>query len=288
MEFVWNLVFGIWTLIRNMQPEALNLETLCRQVCDLARVTGGIIRRDIHKISQKDLELKGRHNYVTYVDRMSEAFLVKELTSLLPEAGFITEEGTKAKEGGRFQWVIDPLDGTTNFIHALPIYSISIALMDQEEVVLGVVYEVNQKECFYAWKGSSAYLNGKPIQCSGTGILDDSLLATGFPYTDPGYMEHNLRLLGYLLQNTRGLRRFGSAAVDMAYVACGRFDAFYEYGLNPWDVAAGSLLVRQAGGRVSDFNGGNQFIHGKEIIVSNPFIYDHLMEIFRKYFVVNR
>lgn len=270
-----------------MQPVILNLETLCLQVCDLARTTGGIIRRDIHKISEKDLELKGRHNYVTYVDKMSEAFLVKELTSLLPEAGFIVEEGTKAKEGGRFQWVIDPLDGTTNFIHALPIYSISIALMDGDEVVLGVVYEVNQKECFYTWMDSPAYLNGKAIQISGTRILDDSLLATGFPYTDPGYMEQNLHLLGYLLQNTRGLRRFGSAAVDLAYVACGRFDGFYEYGLNPWDVAAGSLIVCQAGGRVSDFRGGGQYIHGKEIIASNPNIYDHLMDAFRKYFIQN-
>ena len=270
-----------------MIASTFNLETLCLQVCDLARTTGGIIHRDIHKISRKDLEVKGRHNYVTYVDKMSEAYLVKELSLLLPEAGFVAEEGTSAKKGGRFQWVIDPLDGTTNFIHALPIYSISIALMDQEEVVLGVVYEVNQKECFYAWKDSPAYLNGKSIHCSDTGVLDDSLLATGFPYTDPGYMEHNLELLGYLLQNTRGLRRFGSAAVDLAYVACGRFDAFYEYGLNPWDVAAGSLLVRQAGGRVCDFNGGDRYIYGKQIIVSNPSIYDHLMEIFRKYFVAD-
>ena len=268
-----------------MQPVTLNLETLCLKVCDLARTTGGIIRRDIHRISPRDLELKGRHNYVTYVDRMSEAFLVKELSKLLPDAGFIAEEGTRARTEGRFQWVIDPLDGTTNFIHALPIYSISIALMDQEEIVLGVVYEVNQKECFSAWTGSPAFLNGKPIQCSRSKILDDSLLATGFPYSDPGYMEHNLRLLGYLLQNTRGLRRFGSAAVDLAYVACGRFDAFYEYGLNPWDVAAGSLIVQQAGGTVSDFSGGSHFIHGKEIIASNPHIHGHLMEIFRKYFI---
>ena len=266
----------------------MNLEALCTRVCDLARVTGGIIKRDIHKIKKEDLEIKGRHNYVTYVDKMSEAFLVKELSSILPEAGFIAEEGTQAKKGGRFQWVIDPLDGTTNYIHALPIYSISIALMDGDEVVLGVVYEVNQKDCFYAWQNSPAYLNGKPIQCSRTRILDDSLLATGFPYTDPGYMENNLRLLGYLLQNSRGMRRLGSAAVDLAYVACGRFDGFYEYGLNPWDVAAGSLIVRQASGRVSDFKGGSRYIHGKEIIASNPNIYDHLMDAFRKYFVPNK
>ncbi len=268
-----------------MQPETLNLEFLCCQVCDLARTAGRMIKRDIYKISKKDLEIKGRHNYVTYVDRMSEAFLVKELSAVLPEAGFIAEEGTKAKIGGRFQWVIDPLDGTTNYIHALPVYSVSIALMDEEEVILGVVYEVNQEECFYAWKEGLAFLNGESIQCSDTRILDDSLLATGFPYADPGYMEHNLRLLGYLLQNTRGLRRFGSAAVDLAYVACGRFDAFYEYGLNPWDVAAGSLIVSQAGGRVSDFREGSNFIHGREIIVSNPHIYDLLMNAFQKHFV---
>ncbi|MDD5694664.1 MAG: inositol monophosphatase family protein [Bacteroidales bacterium] len=266
-----------------MQPETLNLETLCLRVGDLARTTGGIIKRDIHRIKQEDLEKKGRHNYVTYVDKMSEAFLVKELSALLPEAGFIAEEGTKARRDGRFRWVIDPLDGTTNYIHALPIYSISIALMDHEETILGVVYEVNLNECFYAWKGSPAYRNGNPIRCSGTEVLDDALLATGFPYTDPGYLEHNLQLLGYLLQNSRGLRRLGSAAVDLAYVACGRFDGFYEYGLNPWDVAAGALIVKQAGGVVSDFRGGADFIHGKEILASNRFLHDNLLDALQTY-----
>lgn len=267
-----------------MQPETINLETLSLRVCDLARTTGGIIRRDIHRISQKDLETKGRHNYVTYVDKMSEALLVEELASLLPEAGFIAEEGTTETKSGRFQWVIDPLDGTTNYIHGLPIYSISIALMDGEKVVLGVVYEVNRKECFHSWENGPSYLNGEPIRCSSTRIMDDSLLATGFPYTDPGYLEQNLRLLGHLLQNSRGIRRLGSAAVDLAYVACGRFDGFYEYGLNPWDVAAGALIVQQAGGLVSDFTGGSGFIHGKQILASNPNLHGNLLSTLQKFF----
>ncbi len=267
-----------------MQPETINLETLCLRVCDLARTTGGIIHRDIHKIKRKDLEVKGRHNYVTYVDKMSEAYLVKELSLLLPEAGFIAEEGTSTKKGGRFQWVIDPLDGTTNYIHSLPIYSISIALVEGEEILLGVVYEVNRNECFYAWKNGPAFLNGKPIRGSDTGTLDDALLATGFPYSDPGYLDRNLRLLGFLLQNSRGLRRLGSAAVDLAYVACGRFDGFYEYGLNPWDVAAGALIVQQAGGRISDFRGGSNFIYGKEILASNRFLHEDLLNALGKYF----
>lgn len=182
-------------------------------------------------------------------------------------------------------WIIDPLDGTTNFIHSLPVYSISVALTDRDERLIGVVYEINQKECFYAWKGGQACLNGSVIHASKTETLNDSLLATGFPYTDYGRMDHYLQLLGYLLQNSRGLRRFGSAAVDLAYVACGRFDGFYEYGLNPWDVAAGSLIVERAGGRVTDFSGKGNFIYGKEIIAANPLVCNALLHALRKYFV---
>lgn len=263
----------------------MNLENICRSTCDLVCETGSWIRNEVSKVVPEDLESKGLHNYVTYVDKKAEQLLAEGLADLIPEAGFLAEEGTVKKDAERLMWIIDPLDGTTNFIHSLPIYSISIALADRDERLMGVVYEINQKECFYAWKGGQAYLNGSVIHASKTETLHDSLLATGFPYTDYGRMDDYLQLLGYLLKNSRGLRRFGSAAVDLAYVACGRFDGFYEYGLNPWDVAAGSLIVEQAGGRVTDFRGEGNFIHGKEIIAANPLVFNALLHALRKYFV---
>jgi myo-inositol-1(or 4)-monophosphatase len=263
----------------------MNIESICHCVCDLSRQVGKRIRSEVTKLTSEHLEVKGLHNYVTYVDKMSEQMLAEGLGELLPEAGFLAEEGTVTKHSDRLIWVIDPLDGTTNFIHSLPIYSISIALMDREELLLGVVYEINQEECFYAWKDGPAFMNGNIIHVSDTTELNNSLLATGFPYTDYGRMEDYLRLLGFLLKESRGLRRFGSAAVDMAYVACGRFDGFYEYGLNPWDVAAGALIVSQAGGKVSDFSGNENFIYGKEIIASNDYLHNFLRSALGRYFV---
>jgi myo-inositol-1(or 4)-monophosphatase len=182
-------------------------------------------------------------------------------------------------------WIIDPLDGTTNFIHGVPVYSISIALMEGPELILGVIYEINLKECFYTWKGSPSYLNGLEINVSVTDKVRDSLFATGFPYYDYGRLDPYLHFFRYLMENSHGLRRLGSAAADLAYVACGRFDGFYEYGLSPWDVAAGALIVKNAGGAVSDFNGKDDFIFGKEIIATNGSVFDDFFEAFTKNFI---
>ena len=209
--------------------------------------------------------------------------IVETLHEILPEAGFISEENTKTEQGEQLKWVIDPLDGTTNFIHGIPFYAISIALMDGNEVVLGVVNELNLNECFYAWKGGPAYKDGDEIQVSKAPKVKDSLIATGFPYYDFEKMKAYLASLEYFMQNSHGARRIGSAACDLAYVACGRFDAFYEYSLHSWDVAAGSLILQQAGGRVSDFKGGNNYIFGKEIIATNALIYDEFLSITQKY-----
>ena len=156
--------------------------------------------------------------------------------------------------------------------------------MNKEEVVVGVVYEVNLDECFYAYQGSKAYLNGKEINVSKAEKLRSSLVATGFPYYDYGRMDPYLNLFEEIMRSSHGLRRLGSAAVDLAYVACGRFEAFYEYGLNPWDVAAGVLIVKQAGGKVSDFRGGNNFVFGKEIVASNNLMHDEFLSVVKKYF----
>lgn len=255
----------------------MDLEKLFEQVYDLTLETGEFLFNEVENVRTKEIEVKGLHNFVTYVDKESEKRLVEGLTKILPEAGYIAEENTSSKKGDLYNWVIDPLDGTTNFIHSIPCYAISIALMKANEVILGIVYEINQKECFYAFKDSPAYLNKNIIKVSSAEKLSDALIATGFPYYDYGKLSQYMEVLKYFMKNTHGVRRLGSAATDLAYVACGRFEGFYEYGLNPWDVAAGAFIVQQAGGRVSDFSGGDNFIFGSEIIAANRNIYSDIL-----------
>ena len=211
---------------------------LCQFTCDVARSAGKFISEERNNFDASKIETKGLHDLVSYVDRTSEQRIVAGLMEVLPESGFIAEEGTSGKHGIRFNWVIDPLDGTTNFIQGVPVYAVSIGLLDNDELVLGVVYEVGREECFYAWKDGGAYMNRKPIHVSDRNYIQDALLATGFPYNDFSKLEGYLEFLKWTMTNARGVRRLGSAATDLVYVACGRFDAFWEYDLKPWDVAA--------------------------------------------------
>ncbi len=252
----------------------MDLKDICEKVINVARETGSFIRSERKSFSSDKIETKGIHNYVSYVDKKAELMLVSRLAEILPGAGFIAEEGTGSKNESGLNWIVDPLDGTTNFIHGLPPHSVSIALADNNRIVMGVVYEVNLDECFYSWDGAGAFLNGKEIRVSDTARVRDSLIATGFPYTAFDRMPSFLVSFEYFMKNSHGLRRLGSAAVDLAYVACGRFDAFYEFGLSPWDVAAGSFLVQQAGGRVSDFSGGGNYLFGRELVAANSKVFD--------------
>ncbi|MDR1225658.1 MAG: inositol monophosphatase [Prevotellaceae bacterium] len=262
----------------------IGLEKFTINVCTLARKTGNFLREERKQFSMNAVEVKGTNNFVSYVDKQAEKQIVDGLKNLLPEAGFIAEEGTAQSNDERYRWVIDPLDGTTNFIHGLYPFAVSIALMDGEQAIIGVIYEVGLDECFYAWSGSKAYCNGSEITVSEAPAVKDSLIATGFPYTDFGKFEKYINSLQYLLKNSHGARRLGSAATDLAYVACGRCDSFYEYSLSPWDVAAGALIVQQAGGKVSDFAGGSSYIFGKEIVATNAKTYDEFMKIVKTYF----
>ena len=250
------------------------MENICKKVINIAQEAGNFIRTERKSFDSGNVETKGVHDYVSYVDKRAEDIIIEKLGLLLPEAGFIAEEGTGSKKEGGLNWVIDPLDGTTNFIHGMPPFSVSIGLIDGKEMMLGVVYEVNLDECFYSWKDAHAYLNGEKIRVSDAKRVSDSLIATGFPYTEFKRMKPFLKSFQYFMENSHGLRRLGSAAVDLSYVACGRFDAFYEYGLSPWDVAAGAFIVKQAGGKISDFSGGDGFLFGGELIASNGFVYD--------------
>src|ERR1019366_5996059 len=248
---------------------SIDLQKLCNEVCTLTKEVGAFIKSERENFSIDNIIVKGKNDFVSYVDKTSEIQIIKELSALLPDSGFIAEEGTSTKKGEIYNWIIDPLDGTTNFIHGLPCYAISIALMRNNELVLGIIYEINLDECFYAWEGSKAYLNKKEINVSKTPTLADSLIATGFPYYDYERMNQYLELFQYFMKNTHGLRRLGSAATDLAYVACGRFDGFYEYSLQPWDVAAGAFIVKQAGGKITDFTGNDNYIFGKEMVAGN-------------------
>jgi|SRR5690554_2144261 myo-inositol-1(or 4)-monophosphatase len=245
------------------------LQELLHDTISLTKQVAAFIKHEQEYFKASAIEYKGLNDLVSFVDKEAERKLVTGLAALLPEAGFIAEEGTSSKKGEKYNWVIDPLDGTTNFIHGLPVFAISVALMDDDTVILGVVLEINRDECFYAIKGGKAFCNGQQIKVSDAPALQDSLLATGFPYYNFNKMENYLAILKDYMQKTHGLRRMGSAAVDLVYVACGRFEAFFEYNLKPWDVAAGTLIVQEAGGRVTDFKDGEDFIFGGELLAAN-------------------
>jgi myo-inositol-1(or 4)-monophosphatase len=261
----------------------LPLDDICNKVIALTQGVGRFIMNEKNNFSLADIQKKGFNDLVSYVDKNSEKALIEGLTRILPESGVLAEESgeTEKKE---YTWVIDPLDGTTNFLHKLPCFAISVALMKDNEPILGVVNELNLKECFHAIKGQGAKMNEQPIQVSSRNKMEDSLIATGFPYNSFAKQDNYMEMFKYLMTCTQGLRRIGSASVDLCYVACGRFEAFYEYGLKPWDVSAGALIVKEAGGKMSDFTGGTDYLFGQTIVATNKHIHDEFLAITNKYF----
>ena len=251
----------------------------------IAAEAGNFIRTERQHFQANSVEVKSFNQLVSYVDKTAEEILVKGLSAALPEAGFITEEETIATQNKEWMWVIDPLDGTTNFIHNLPVYSVSIGLLKNNKPMMGIVYEVNKDEMFYAWNGGGAFLNGQPISVKTNADLGKSLLATGFPYYDYQQMDAYLDTLKYFMKNTQGMRRMGSAAIDLAYTACGRFDAFFEYGLSPWDVAGGICLIEEAGGVIADFEGGNNALFGRSIMGSSKALFPAFSKVIKDNFV---
>lgn len=260
-----------------------DLRKICDDVLDLSSEVGTFISSHLNKVGNGDIEAKEKHSLVTYVDKTAEEMLVKGLSRIIPDAGFITEEGTvdQSKEG--LHWIIDPLDGTTNFIYKIPHFSISIALYDGEEGLIGVVEEVNSREQFSAIKGGGAFLNGLKMQVSQRPLFEEAVVATGFPYRKDFDPNQYFEVISFILKNGRGIRRMGSAALDLSYVAAGRLDAYYEGSLNPWDIAAGSLIVKEAGGMVSTFSGGSDYYSGKEILASAPQHFDILQKKLEKH-----
>lgn len=262
----------------------MDLPNICQRTLQLTEQTARFLRQELGQVDSHQIEEKALNSLVSYVDKTAEGQLVDGLKKITPGCCFLTEEDSVENTEGDLRWIVDPLDGTTNFLFQLPIFSISLALEREGEIVLGIVYEVNQQEAFYAWKGGGAYLNGTPIQVSKRPGFSQSLIATGFPYYNYDQTQAYLKVLEYLMQHTRGIRRFGSAAVDLAYVACGRFDGFFEYSLQPYDVAGGALVVKEAGGVVTDFQGGDNWLHGGEMLATNALIAQDFQKVIQSAF----
>ncbi len=261
----------------------MDYKNLCEQVQQIAKETGNFIREERKKITADDVKLKSAASLVTYVDKTAEAKIVSALKNLLPESGFVAEEGTADSNNEKYTWFVDPLDGTTNFIHGIFPHSVSIGLAEDNKMVLGVVYEIGADELFYAWKNSPAFLNGKPIKVATAEKEEDTLIGTGFPYYDFDRVDDYISVMKHFMKTTRGLRRFGSAAVDLSYVACGRFDGFYEHALHAWDVAAGVFILQQAGGKVTDFNGGDNWLFGGELVAASTAFFQPFYAVIHQY-----
>ncbi|MEG2856903.1 inositol monophosphatase family protein [Bacteroides sp.] len=257
----------------------IDLKQLTARVCKIATEAGAFLKEERKSFRREQVVEKQAHDYVSYVDKESERRLVRALSALLPEAGFIAEEGSAGYNDEPYCWVIDPLDGTTNYIHDEAPYCVSIALRNRNELLLGVVYEVCRDECFYAWKGGKAFLNDEEIRVSAVNELKDAFLITELPYNHVQYKRTAEHLIHELYGKVGGIRMNGSAASALCYVAAGRFDGWLEAFIGKWDYAAGALIVQEAGGRVTDFYGSEHFLEGHHIIATNGYLHPILQQL---------
>jgi myo-inositol-1(or 4)-monophosphatase len=243
-----------------------------------AQAAGGIILENLGRLSKDDVSLKQVSDFVTRVDKESEACIVRIIRERYPDHHILAEETVKetAREG--YRWIIDPLDGTTNFIHQYPVFCVSIALEFQRKVIAGVIFDPLRKDLFVAEKGKGAFLNEKPITVSAITACPDSLITTGFPFRMKEFIDPYLKLFKNVLFKVSDLRRAGSAALDLAYLAAGRCEGFFEIGLSPWDIAAGSIIIEEAGGVITDFGGGNEYLLTGNVVTGNRAIQAELLK----------
>ncbi len=247
-----------------------------------ARSASKIINRASHDLEHLKVTAKRQSDFVTEVDRAAEAAIIDVLREAYPEYGILAEESGEAAgqgAGNEYQWIIDPLDGTTNFIHGFPQYAISIALAHKGQIVQSLVYDVVRNEMFTASKGGGAFLNERRIRVSKCLKLEDALLGTGFPYRVFDHADAYFGIFKELMQKTSGIRRPGAASLDLAYVACGRLDGFWEFGLAPWDIAGGALLISEAGGLIGDLSGNDSYLETGNVIAGNPKIFSQLLQV---------
>lgn len=262
----------------------MDLKSILDQALIVTEEAAAFIRSQAGKVGADDIITKSRNSLVSYVDKTAEEILVKGLHKIIPTAGFITEEETVSQHASEYTWIIDPLDGTTNFLQQIPVYSVSVGLMHNDQIILGIVSDVEHKETFYAWKGGGAWCNGERIHVSDRTDVQDAVVATGFPYSSRDVLPQLTSVFEFFLKNARGIRRLGSAAIDLAYVACGRFDVYYETTLNPWDIAGGIILVEEAGGIITDFSGQRNMLKNGQVIAGPAQIHSavagHIRNIF--------
>jgi myo-inositol-1(or 4)-monophosphatase len=258
--------------------------SLLKTAVSAARLAGDIILKNLGQLSPGDIQTKQAFDFVTKVDRWSEAAIVKTIKERFPHHLFLSEETLRQKGNGDYRWIIDPLDGTTNFIHSYPMFSVSIALEYQNRTVLGVVFDPLRDELFHAIKGSGTFLNNKRIRVSETDMLEKSLIATGFPFRKKEMIDNYLAAFKIIFEKVSDIRRAGSAAIDLAYIAAGRVEGFFELNLSPWDIAAGSLLITEAGGHITDFAGGEQYLVTGNIVAGNANIHSEILRIIRQVF----
>jgi len=262
-----------------------NLHPMINVAIKAARAAGSIINRAALDVESVRISQKQVNDFVTEVDHAAENAIIETLLTAYPGHGIHAEESGKehGAKDSEFVWIIDPLDGTTNFIHGLPVYCVSIGLAVKGKIEQAVIYDPSRNDLFTATKGRGAYMNDRRLRVSKRTQLKDCLISTGFPFRPGDNFQNYLKMMGDVMQRTAGLRRPGSAALDLAYVAAGFTDGFFETGLQPWDVAAGSLLITEAGGLVGNFTGDADFLEQKECLAGNPKIYGQLVSILGKY-----
>jgi myo-inositol-1(or 4)-monophosphatase len=245
-----------------------------------ARKAGSIITRASSEIDRLTVRRKQHNDFVSEVDHAAEEAIIRTLREAYPSHAFLAEEGgaSSPAAGSEYLWIIDPLDGTTNFLHGFPQYCVSIALKHKGVLQQAVVYDPNRNELFTATRGAGAFLNDRRIRVSATDKFEDSLIGTGFPFREFAHFDEYLRMFAAVTRRVAGVRRPGAAALDLAWVAAGRLDGFWEMGLSPWDMAGGALLVREAGGMVGDFEGGEAFLESGRIVAANPKLFSTLLE----------
>ena len=249
-------------------------------VIEIATDAGTFLRSRLN--STHKIDYKGEINLVTEADKISEEMITSKISHLFPDHDILAEEFTHTNKGSDFRWIIDPLDGTTNYAHGYPVFCVSIALQKMDEIILGIIYNPMLKEMFVAEKGKGAFLNGRKIHTSKTIRMAEGFIATGFPYDIWEDSQNNLNYFNEMIMKARAIRRAGSAALDLAYVAAGRFDGFWELKLSPWDTAAGWLIVEEAGGVVTDIKGAKYYLKSPVILASNGRIHEEMMDILNR------
>ena len=245
-----------------------------------ARSAGNIIMRYVNHVDSLDITVKGYNDFVSEVDRMTESEIINVVRKAFPDHSILAEEGGEQGDN-EYQWVIDPLDGTTNFLHGFPQFAVSIALLHKKKIEQAVVYDPLRQELFTATLGSGAFVNERRMRISKAKGLNGTLIGTGFPFKHPQHLDAYLAMFKAIHLQTAGIRRAGAASLDLAYVAAGRLDGFWEIGLKPWDMAAGVLLIQEAGGLSGDFSGGHEFLETGNLVAGNPKVFKAILQNIR-------